>query len=443
MVSITSRKGSRCSRSLNSNWFRVLAILALFSVLVFYNGLDHWCNTQEVKTINEASEVKSQVAPSPITSWAQIEDHMTRIDPQKAKQFREFLESRKSDPVKENPKEEQDMTLDSQEDQRASLNSKLIHEWREKFEEAAAIEDSERHRSRTKEFATNAFTVKNLRKCKHVMLDFGSNIGDSLLKMIDSSFPEFDSGVSPDGEKLHHALNITSGNVGGGVYGFGRRNPNKWILPKWVKQTIQNYNNLNKKKFNRDPVHIEDYCFYGVEGNPHFTSLLREQEIQIMNMIPRPVRHVHFLTEHVGAGSDGPTTLYLDTVNKKDNFWGSSVFNTHVDVVSSGGKTGVPVMGITLTRLLEETILPGGHILIKIDIEGGEYQLLEEAINSSILCKLIKEKGVKIDMLNELHNAKIVGSEEPLKRWKEIKGEQKIKACGVGYGWGKFTQSMR
>ena len=74
--------------------------------------------------------------------------------------------------------------------------------------------------------------------------------------------------------------------------------------------------------------------------------------------------------------------------------------------------------------------------MIKIDIEGGEYQLLEEVINSTILCKLTKEQDVRIDMLNEPHNAKIVGSAEPGNRWKAIQGETRIKQCGVGYGWG-------
>mmetsp|Transcript_37215 Transcript_37215/g.42479 ORF Transcript_37215/g.42479 Transcript_37215/m.42479 type:complete len:442 (-) Transcript_37215:449-1774(-) len=441
MVSAPYRRKSVGGKGLNFNYSTVIIILVLFSVLAFYIEFHHWFNMQEIRTRNENIEVKSHVAPSPITSWAQIEDQMNRINPKKARHFREFLESSEVDPVKGNSVEELDTTLDSLEDQRASLNSELIQKWRGNFEEAAATKNSEQHRSRTKEFATNAFTVKNLRKCKHVILDFGSNIGDSLIKIIDSSLPEFDSGVSPDGKKLHHSLNVKSGNVGDGVYDFRKGDP-KWILPKWIKQTIHNYNVLKKNQFKTNHVHPEDYCFYGVEGNPHFTSLLREQEIQIMNMVPRPIRHIHFLTEHIGAGSDGPTILYLDTVNKKQNFWGSSIFNTHIDVVSSGPNTGVPVMGITLTRLLKETVLPGGHVLIKIDIEGGEYQLLEEAINSSIFCNLTRV-GVKIDMLSEFHNAKVVGSEEPIKKWKEMEGEKKIKKCGVGYGWGKFTQFMR
>jgi hypothetical protein len=29
--------------------------------------------------------------------------------------------------------------------------------------------------------------------------------------------------------------------------------------------------------------------------------MLREQEIHVLNMIPRPVRHIHFFTEHVSS----------------------------------------------------------------------------------------------------------------------------------------------
>ena len=42
---------------------------------------------------------------------------------------------------------------------------------------------------------------------------------------------------------------------------------------------------------------------------------------KVMSMRPRPVRYVHFLTETVGTNRDGPTKLFLDTVNPKENFW--------------------------------------------------------------------------------------------------------------------------
>lgn len=403
MVSISSRKGSTSLKNLSRCVF--LLILGLFLLGTVEHIHNYWSiektEIRYQKTDIEMTEVEIKKSLPDIISWEQLEENMERIDPEKAKQWKKFLEQEKTDRSRSTT-EDQKISLESLEDERVKVNSERVRVWRQEFEAAAAIENPEQHRSKTKEYAMNGFVVQNLKECKYIMIDFGSNVGDSLRKMIDSSFPEFDSGVSKNGEKLHPVLNTTSGSVGNVFYDFGgRKNPNKWILPKWVRNNIAAYNRWSKKPED-EFVYPEDYCFYGVEGNPHFTPVLQKEEIQIMNMVPRPVRHVHFLTEHVGAGIDGPTTLYLDTVNKKDNFWGSSVYNTHKDVVSSGGNTGVPVMGITLTRLLKETVIPGGHVMIKIDIEGGEYQLLEEAINSNILCDLIKEKGVKIDMLNEV-----------------------------------------
>jgi hypothetical protein len=389
-------------------------------------------------------------AATPPTNWEQLEEHMKRLDPAKASRWKEFL---KEDPkrnvieivdVSKQPaalSSATELSFDVLDDQRAQFNSRLVREWRHNFQQAAGLPDGDEHRARANKYAESGYRVSNLRKCKHVFIDFGSNIGDSLLKMIDSFFPEFDSGKYrvKEGQprKRYHSLNITTGNIGPTFYDGYRGNPIKWILPKWVNSKISDYNTHNKKQNNGKPeVFPEDYCFYGIEGNPHFTSLLREHEIQVMNMIPRPVRHAHFLTGHVGCSIDGPTTLYLDTKNVKENFWGSSIIKSHIDVVQSEGDTAVPVMGITLTKLLEQTVLPGGHVMIKIDIEGGEYQLLEEAINSTILCKLIKEQDVRIDMLNEPHDAKIVGSAEPGNRWKAVQGEKMIKQCGVGYGWG-------
>ena len=62
--------------------------------------------------------------------------------------------------------------------------------------------------------------------------------------------------------------------------------------------------------------------------------LFKTTEDKVMSMRPRPVR---YLTETVGTNGDGPT-------QPKENFWGSSVMETHRDIQASH-KTGVPVMG--------------------------------------------------------------------------------------------------
>jgi hypothetical protein len=99
------------------------------------------------------------------------------------------------------------------------------------------------------------------------------------------------------------------------------------------KIMISNYNDAERSKNEGDRLLVspEDYCYYGVEGNPVFTSCLRRDKIHILDMLPRPVRHFYFLTQHAGAGVDGPTMLYLDTINQKHNYWGSSMIPAHAD----------------------------------------------------------------------------------------------------------------
>mmetsp|Transcript_23719 Transcript_23719/g.39228 ORF Transcript_23719/g.39228 Transcript_23719/m.39228 type:complete len:451 (+) Transcript_23719:54-1406(+) len=422
--------------------------LKIGALLLWVAGMVHVYTSQHQWEIT--SNFTEQVAVdcgTKITSWEQIEELMRRIDPAKAQRWISLAEAdiQKKltvDTPEERPEilsssqSSESKTLAQADEEHAAINSRQVQEWRKGFHEAAAIRDTKKRRSETEKFATNPFDIQTIRKCKHVFLDFGANVGDTLLKFVDTFNPKFESKAS-EGNIMYHQLNTTTGSLGPMLYGrITSSNTKKapyWILPPWIKGKIEKY---NADKNTGPPVHPEDYCYYGVEGNPHFTSLLRHHEINMLNMVPRPVRHVHFLTEHVGAGIDGPTALYLDTINSKQNYWGSSIMETHRDVVRSNSKTGVPVTGITLTRLLTETVLPGGHVMIKIDIEGAEYALLEEAINSTIFCKLVKDQGVRIDMVNEFHHKRVTGTEELGKRWIAMKGDKHITECGVQYSLG-------
>lgn len=256
------------------------------------------------------------------------------------------------------------------------------------------------------------FVSQPIFPCKRTFLDFGSNVGDSLRKFIDVGLPRLPN-------DKHPLLDLSTGRVGEECYDCKRRSKHKWILGRHLETRLE------------QGTHPEDYCFYGVEGNPHFTERLQRTAATVLHMDPRPVRHVHFLTGHIGAGRDGPTTLYLDTVNAKDNFWGSSVYQSHRDIVQSGNNTGVNVTGITLTTLLPQTVLPGGYVIIKVDIEGGEYALMEEALESGILCQMKRKLGVTIHIILEPHYEKVVGSTEPSEHWKEINGNARIMRCGV------------
>jgi len=192
----------------------------------------------------------------------------------------------------------------------------------------------------------------------------------------------------------------------------------------------------------------EDYCYYGIEGNPHFTDRLQKIEDFVMAIRPRPIQHMHFFTESVGAGQDGMTKLYLDTINTKENFWGSSIFKDHQDVRKSAEKAGgsaemvaAPVMGYTIGTLMRNTLAAfdpnapeshkkGNHLILKVDIEGGEYPLLHQAVEEGTLCEFCK-MGNTADLYIEFHSQKVTGKHDFAGKTKQMK--EALTACGVTF----------
>jgi len=193
----------------------------------------------------------------------------------------------------------------------------------------------------------------------------------------------------------------------------------------------------------------EEYCFYGVEGNPVFTRKLRGLEFFFMGIDKggskpeggypsrgaptvlthfsdvakglRPLRHIHFFTETVVASHNGPTDLHVDAVSA--DHVGSSLLASHKYARIGGEK--VNVKGVTLDWLLQQVLsgfveLPnahthgirtsttdimdsGGHLILKIDIEGAEYLVLKEALMSGLLCDYATKKGKRVDLVVEFH----------------------------------------
>ena len=285
-------------------------------------------------------------------------------------------------------------------------NSKLIKEWR-----AIMVKDIESGKSaQAKDRVLDSQTVF---PCEYTFLDLGANVGDTIRKLIDSGLPALNG--------KQHEFEFAKGGLGDVQYG-------QWIGKRQMYESFQLSEYIQKKA---NGILPEDFCYYGVEGNPTFTARLREIEIAIMNLYPRPLRHAHFFTDHVATGVDGPTTLYLDTVNHGDNYWGSSIFQSHHDVQRSGKDTGVPVTGITLTTLLRETLKSNGHAIIKIDIEGAEFALIDEAIKSNVLCEFCQDRNATINVQLELHKANVMRQEfDPNNQWSN-RAFAKLRECGV------------
>lgn len=301
------------------------------------------------------------------------------------------------------------------------------------------IDDEVSRRSRESDDA-------QMHRCKLVVMDFGANVGDTMAHMMDAGLVSCDKsqqlGKAAKSESHFDQTGFTLSDTG-----WNR-------VTRWLAGMVDDVSKLaksNSKAAREDgeggEVGPEDYCYYGVEGNPVFSQRLKRAEAWATKIRPKPLRHAHFLTEHVGAGNDGPTQLYLDTINTKENFWGSSIFKTHQDVKKSikngtaGSATAAEVTGITISTLMKRTLQAfdpnageddksGGHLLLKVDIEGGEYPLVTEVSESGVLCDYVA-LGNRADLLIEFHSVRVtgVGGQGPKIR----KHKERLEGCGVKF----------
>jgi len=79
---------------------------------------------------------------------------------------------------------------------------------------------------------------------------------------------------------------------------------------------------------------------------------------------------------------DGTIDFYLDTVNQASHFWGSSLNKNHPDVVKSGS-VKMTVRCKDVARILKQ-YTANDLIVIKVDIEGAEYDLLLDFLKKQV-----------------------------------------------------------
>jgi len=118
-----------------------------------------------------------------------------------------------------------------------------------------------------------------------------------------------------------------------------------------------------------------DYEAFLVEANPRFDKPLKQ--------IGDSNKKVHVLSSHAAYMCEATTSFFLDTVNVDNNYWGSSMSKNHRDTKASGlQKVTVPTSN--LMRILYENTIPGDWVMVKMDIEGAEWDILPCLANSPI-----------------------------------------------------------
>merc|ERR1719262_331870 len=123
------------------------------------------------------------------------------------------------------------------------------------------------------------------------------------------------------------------------------------------------------------------YQAFLVEANPRFDGNLGGVE-------SAHKAFVHAYKSTAAFMCEASTSFYLDTVNHGNNYWGSSMSPNHPDAQRSG-KTKVTVPTTNIIRLILENTIPGDWVMLKMDIEGAEYDILPCLANAPEAAGLI------------------------------------------------------
>jgi len=105
-----------------------------------------------------------------------------------------------------------------------------------------------------------------------------------------------------------------------------------------------------------------------VEANPRFNAQLHRIEGAFPGL-------VHVDASTAAYACEATTSFYLDTVNDAHDYWGSAMTPNNPNVHSSGYKH-VTVPTVNLNRILFENTIPDDWVMLKMDIEGAEWDVL-------------------------------------------------------------------
>lgn len=125
----------------------------------------------------------------------------------------------------------------------------------------------------------------------------------------------------------------------------------------------------------------ERWDVYAFEANPVWTPWLEE----VKNIL-KDEHNVYLYNETAAWIQDGEIEFHLDVYNRKPNFLGSSLRKDNPGIYRRGSKTIVvkcrDVAGIINNYSIDD------FIVIKMDIEGAEYDLILDFIKKNVFEKI-------------------------------------------------------
>eukprot|EP01083_Nonionella_stella_P235053 826945_1 len=193
--------------------------------------------------------------------------------------------------------------------------------------------------------------------CSTIYIDLGSNIGVQSRKLFE-----------PD---LYSRSGVPRGH--------GRRIS--------LKQRMQQYDNI----LGNIETRRKDCCVFSFEANPAHKQRLKEIE----TCYGEKGWKIHFYIRAVWDSDNELITIHTN-INDTNEDWGASIFDTPTENESIYRVKTIDIADWTLKLI---NIHKPNKILMKMDIEGAEYQVLPRMLQKGILC------NIYIDTIDvEIHN---------------------------------------
>mmetsp|Transcript_2396 Transcript_2396/g.10193 ORF Transcript_2396/g.10193 Transcript_2396/m.10193 type:complete len:342 (-) Transcript_2396:298-1323(-) len=268
--------------------------------------------------------------------------------------------------------------------------------------------------------------------CRHAFIDLGTNIGDVMADLMNNAYPQ--------AESKHMRYDPVA---------------SEFKLAEGVRTT--KLERLISTEMAAFGVTFPETCVVGVEGNPEFTAQLKRLE-QVLRRDLTATLDIH--TESVVNNEEGKTTLFLDTINPDKHYWGSTLAQTGVNVICGPDakekywkmfkgksfydkaenvdcqKAQADVDSVKLSTLMNTYIDPvlaqeGKSLaIIKMDVEGAEYPVLDELVKSGVACAFVKQ-GNALTIIYEAHYNSLQGAFEQFRGDVYRRNIRALRACGV------------
>lgn len=192
----------------------------------------------------------------------------------------------------------------------------------------------------------------------------------------------------------------------------------KFFEPELFNRNISKVLRIFDEFFGSERKNQRDNCVFAFEPNPKHTSRLLEMESAYQSMGYR------FVFFPIAVSTENASVTLLRPANNQIDA-GATLIKNDIDLKDKKlqhvtRKSGTTVRTVTVDfvqflkhHVLERQLLPGttpdeSRVLIKMDIEGEEYNLLPALISSGLLCQAVDQLLIEWHLRNArwfLHGA--------------------------------------